>query len=324
MPRRRHLLSLAAAAALPLPGRAQGAWPQRPIRIVNPGAAGGTNDVLSRDVAPSLAAPLGQPVLVESKAGAGGVIGTQFMLQQPADGYTLLTHHNGLVTSPLLMPNARYDVLRDIVPLSLKGTAPLVLMAHPSMPATLAAFVDHARAHPGQLEWGTAALGGVGHLATEVFHDMAGIKGMVRVAFPGSAPATQALVSGQIKYLLSSITAPTLGLVKEGRLRLLGAGSPARTDLLPDVPAIAEVVPGFEAQAWYGFVARAGTPPAVADRLSEAIAAAIAQPEVAARFRALGVLAARGGRAEFAEVIRREHAQWTRVIREKGIRLEPA
>jgi tripartite-type tricarboxylate transporter receptor subunit TctC len=317
---RRHLLSLAALAASPWPAFAQ-EWPAKPIRIINPGAAGGTNDVLCRHIAEPFSKLLGQPVVIESKAGAGGVIGVQYVGSQPADGYTLLTHHNGFVTSPLLSPSAHYDPLKDFVPVSLKGAAPLVLMTHPSMPATLAEFVAHARANPGKLEWGTSALGGVGHLACEVFQDMAGIKGMVKVAFSGSAPATQALVGGQIKFLLSSFTSATAGLMQEGRLRLLGASSAVRSPLLPNLPAISEVVPGFQADVWYGFLARAGTPAPVVAKLGDAIAQVVAQPDIAEKFRAVGVQA-KGGRGELAETLRREHALWSRVIKEKGIKLD--
>jgi len=321
MSNRRDFLALAAASALPFAISAQDPWPQRPIRIVNPGAPGGTNDVLARHMAEPLGKLLGQPVVIDSKPGAGGLVGAQYVLQQPADGYTVLTHHNGLVTAPLVSAAANYDALKDFVPLSLQGSAPLILMAHPSMPATLAEFVAFARANPGKLEWGTAALGGVGHLAMEVFQEMAGIKGMVRVAFNGSAPATQALVGGQIKYVLSSMTASTAGLAQEGRLRLLGATSPKRTALFPQLPAIAEAVPGFAAEAWYGLVARAGTPAPVVAKLSEAMAAVVAQPDVAEKF--LGVqVVARGGRNEFAEMLRHEHALWSKVVREKGIKLD--
>ena len=318
---RRQILSLAASTAVPFHALAQEAWPQRPIRLINPGAAGGTNDVLSRHLVEPLSKLLGQQVIVDSKPGAGGVIGSKYVLEQPADGYTILTHHNGLVTAPLVSAAANYDSLKDFVPLSMQGSSPLILQVHPSMPGTLAEFVAHARANPGKLEWGTAALGGVGHLASEVFHDMAGIKGMVKVAFSGSAPATQALVGGQIKYLLSSMTSATAGLVQEGRLRLLGVSSPARSPLMPNLPSISEAVPGFAAEAWYGLVVRAGTPPAIVARLSEAITTVLSQPDIIEKYRAVQVVA-RPGRNEFAEVLRREHALWTKVVKEKNIRLE--
>jgi tripartite-type tricarboxylate transporter receptor subunit TctC len=320
---RRHLLSLAAAsAALPFHASAQEQWPLKPIRIINPGAPGGTNDVLSRHMVEPLSKLLGQPVLIESKAGAGGVVGVQYLLQQPADGYTILTHHNGLVTAPLVSAGARYDPLKDVVPLSLQGTSPLVLMVHPTMPGTLAEFLAYARANPGKLEWGTAALGGVGHLTTEVFNDAVGIKDTVRVAYPGSAPAIQALVSGQIKYLLSSVTSATAGLVQDGRMRLLGVSSPARSPLLPNLPSISEAVPGFAAEAWYGLVARAGTPPAVVTRLVDAITTVLAQPDIVEKYRAVSVVARAGGRNEFAGMIKREHDLWSRVVREKNIRID--
>lgn len=205
---RRDFLSLAALAPLAGHLHAQDNWPSRPSRIVSAGVAGGTNDVLSRFLLEPLKKLLGQPVVIESKAGAGGAIGVQYVAQQPADGYTLLTHHNGFVTTPLVRASAGYAV-KDLVPVSLRGTSALLLMAHPSMPATLAEFVAFAKARPGKLEWGTGSLGGVGHLATEVFHDMAGIKDMVQVPFAGSAPAIQALVGGQIKYLMSVPTGAT-------------------------------------------------------------------------------------------------------------------
>ena len=319
---RRQVLSLAAASAAPLPHAfAQDAWPTKPIRMINPGAAGGTNDVMCRHIAEPLSKILGQPVIVESKPGAGGIVGTQYLLSQPADGHTIVTNHNGFVTTALLNPAANYDPLKDFTPVSLKALAPLVLLVHPSMPATLPEFIAFARANPGKLEWGTSALGGVGHLACELFHDMAGIKGNVRVAFNGSTPSTQALVGGQIKYLLSSFTSATGGLLQEGRLRLLGTSSPTRHPQFPNVPAIAEVVPGFQAEVWYGFMARAGTPAPILQKLGDAIAQVVSQPDMAEKFKGVGVVA-RGGRAELGEIIRREHALWGKVIREKNIKLE--
>jgi tripartite-type tricarboxylate transporter receptor subunit TctC len=317
---RRHMLSLAAAATLPLQARAQ-QWPSRPIRIVNPGAAGGTNDILARHILEPLGKLLGTSVIIDNKAGAGGIIGTQFVAQQPADGYTILTHHNGFVTAPLVSAAAKYDALNDFAPLSLQGTSPLILFAHPSMPATLTDFIAFARANPGKLEWGTAALGGIGHLATEEFLDAAGIRGMVRVAYPGSAPATQALVAGQIKFLISTSTAPTAGLVQEGRLRMLAVGSAQRSPLLPNVPSLAEATPGFAAQAWFGLLVRAGTPAPIVSRLSDAIVTVISQPDIVEKYRAIQVVA-HTGRSEFADILRRDHDLWTKVVRDKNIRVD--
>ncbi|WP_179190158.1 tripartite tricarboxylate transporter substrate binding protein [Hydrogenophaga sp. IBVHS1] len=317
---RRHVLSLATMAPFASHVSAQDNWPQRPIRIINPGAPGGTNDVLSRYVTEPLSKILGQPVIIEAKAGAGGAIGTQFVAQQPADGYTILTHHNGFVTTPLVRNNAGYE-FKDLVPVSLQGTSPLLLMAHPSMPATLAEFVSFARANPGKLEWGTAALGGVGHLATEVFHDMASIKDMVRIAFSGSAPAIQGLLSGQVKYLMSTPSSSTAGLVKEGRLRYLGLSYPTRSSAMPDLPSISEVVPGFSADVWFGFLARAGTPTPILDKLAAALSTVLTQPEVVAQYQSVNVLA-RPGRNELGDILKRENALWGKVVKEKNIRLD--
>ncbi len=319
---RRHLLSLASLApfASASTAWAQDNWPSRSIRIVNPGAAGGTNDVLSRYLAEPLSKILGQPVIIDSRAGAGGAIGTQHVAQQPADGYTILTHHNGFITSPLVRSSSGYEA-KDLVPVSLQGTSPMILMAHPSMPATLAEFVAHARSNPGKLEWGTASLGGVGHLATEVFHDMADIRDQVRVAFSGSAPAIQALLGGQVKYLMSTPSASTAGLVKEGRLRYLGVTYPARVPTLPDVPAIAEVVPGFSANVWFGFLARAGTPQAILDKLAQAITTVLSQPDIVDKYSQINVRA-QGGRNELATILQRETELWSRVVKEKNIRLD--
>ena len=318
---RRQALSIAASAALPLHAFAQEAWPSKPIRMINTGAAGGTNDVMCRAIAEPLSKMLGQPVIIESKPGAGGVVGTQYLLQQPADGYTIVTNHNGFVIAPLLRSSSTYDPLKDYSAVSLKAVAPAVLLAHPSMPATLAEFVAYARANPGKLEWGTSALGGVGHMGCELFHDMAGIKGMVKVAFNGTAPSTQALVGGQIKYLLSAFTSATAGLIADGRLRFLGVSTPTRSALFPTIPAIAEVVPGFQAEVWYGFMARSGTPEPVLQKLGDAIAQVVSQPDMAEKFKGVGVVA-KGGRAELTETLRREHALWSRVIKEKNIKLD--
>lgn len=234
--------------------------------------------------------------------------------------YTLLTHHNDFVTTPLVRNNAGYE-FKDLVPVSLQGTSPLLLMAHPSMPATLAEFVTFARANPGKLEWGTAALGGVGHLATEVFHDMAGIKDMVRVAFSGSAPALQGLLGGQVKYLMSTPSSSTAGLVKEGRLRFLGLSYPTRSPAMPDLPSISEVVPGFSADVWFGFLARAGTPTPILDKLAAALSTVLAQPEVVAQYQSVNVLA-KPGRKELGDILQRENALWGKVVKEKNIRLD--
>ncbi|MEO8296860.1 MAG: tripartite tricarboxylate transporter substrate binding protein [Burkholderiales bacterium] len=300
---------------------AQEVWPTRPIRFVVPAAPGGTNDVLGRHLQDALAKQLGQPIVMEYKAGAGGAIASQFVAAQPADGYTFLLHGSGLVTVPLVQKKPSYDAMKDFVAVSLIGTSPMVLMAHPSAPPTLAAFVQYARANPGALEWGAAALGGVGQLAMEAFHDAAGIKGMVMVPYSGAGPAAQALLAGQTKYMLSTPSSATNAFVKEGKMRLLGVSTARRSPLLPDVPSISEVVPGYHTETWFGLVARSGTPPQAIARMSDAMTKAIAQPDIQDKIRSVNVVP-QAGTQELADILRSDHQLWSKVVKANNISIE--
>ena len=311
------LLALAAAA----PAIAQDGWPQRPIMFVVPAAAGGTNDVLGRHLQEPLTKLLGQPIVFEYKPGAGGAIASQYVAQQPADGYTFLLHGSGLVTVPLVQKKPSYDAIRDFVPVSMIGSSPMVLMTHPSMPATLGGFVQSARSNPGSLEWGASALGGVGQLAMEAFHEAAGIRKMVMVPFGGAGPSAQALLAGQTKYMLSTPSSATAGFVKDGRMRILGVSTAQRSPLLPDVPSISEVVPGYATETWFGLVARTGTPQGVVTRMGEAIAKVLAQPDIQDKFRAVFVVP-RSGARELGDIIRTDHELWGKVVRANNITMD--
>jgi len=321
--RRRALLAAALALAATVPAaHAQDAWPARPIKFVIPAAAGGTNDVLVRFMQESLGKTLGQPVVIEYKAGAGGAIASQYVATQPADGYTFLVHGSGLVTVPLVQKKPLYDALKDFVPVGLIGTSPMVLMTHPSTPATLAAFVQEARANPGKLEWGASALGGVGQLAMEAFHEAAGIKGMVMVPFPGAGPSAQALLAGQTKYMLSTPSSATSAFVKDGRMRILGVSTAKRSPLLPDVPSIAEAVPGYDTQTWFGVVARTGTPAPVIAKLNEAMNKVLAQPDIQEKTRGVYVLATPGAPQALGDVIKYDHQLWSKVVKANNITID--
>jgi tripartite-type tricarboxylate transporter receptor subunit TctC len=300
---------------------AQDAWPNHPIRFIVPAAAGGTNDVLGRHLQEPLGKLLGQPVIMEYKAGAGGAIASQYVANQPADGYTFLLHGSGLVTVPLVQRKASYDAMKDFVAVSLIGTSPMVLMAHPSMPPTLAGFVQLARANPGSLEWGAAALGGVGQLAMVAFQDAANIQKMVMVPYPGAGPSAQALLAGQTKYMLSTPSSATNALVKEGRMRILGVSTATRSPLLPGVPSISEVVPGYDTQTWFGLVARTGTPPQVIARMSEAVARVVAMPEVQEKIRGLYV-EPKTGTQELTDIIRYDNQLWSKVVKANNISID--
>ncbi|VTU40722.1 Argininosuccinate lyase [Variovorax sp. PBS-H4] len=319
-----HRRTLIAGALLALaagPVLAQSDWPQRPVKFIVPAAAGGTNDVLGRYLQEPLQKILGQPVVMEYKPGAGGAIASQYVAQQPADGYTFLLHGSGFVTVPLVQRKPSYDALKDFVPVTLLGTSPMVLMTHPSMPATLGEFVQQARAKPGSLEWGASALGGVGQLAMEAFHEAAGIHKMVMVPYPGAGPSAQALLAGQTKYMLSTPSSVTSGFVKDGKMRILGVSTARRSPLLPDVPSIAEVVPGYDTQTWFGLLARTGTPPQMIAKLADAIAKVMAQPDIQEKFRAVYVVP-KTGTKELGDIVRTDHELWGQVVKANNITMD--
>lgn len=317
---RRTIVASAALSLLATGALAQSNWPDRPIRFIVPAAAGGTNDVLGRHLQEPLSKLIGQTIIMEYKAGAGGAIASQYVASQPADGYTFLLHGSGLVTVPLVQRKPSYT-LKDFVPVSLIGTSPMVLMTHPSMPATLKEFVDNAKANPGKLEWGASALGGVGQLAMVAFHDAAGIKDMVMVPYPGAGPSSQALLAGQVKYLLSTPSSATQAFVKEGRMRVLGVSTAQRSPLLPDVPSIAEVVPGYDTQTWFGLFARTGTPPEVISKLADAIAKVIAQPDIQAKIRSVNVVPESGTKA-LGDIVEKDNTQWAKVVKDNNITMD--
>jgi tripartite-type tricarboxylate transporter receptor subunit TctC len=321
MLQRRALIATAALALLAGTATAQDNWPQRPIRFIVPAAAGGTNDVLGRFLQEPLSKLLGQPVIMEYKAGAGGAIASQYVATQPADGYTFLLHGSGLVTVPLVQKKASYDAIKDFVPVSLIGTSPMVLMTNPSTPANLADFVKYARANPGTLEWGASALGGVGQLAMVAFHDAAGIKNMVMVPYPGAGPAAQALLGGQTKYMLSTPSSATNAFVKDGRMRILGVSTAKRSPLLPDVPSISEVVPGYNTETWFGLVARTGTPQPVIAKLADAVAKVVAMPDIQEKIQGVFVVP-RTGTQELGDIIRYDHQLWSKVVKANNITMD--
>lgn len=321
LPRRTALIASLALALAGTSAMAQDNWPNKPIKFIVPAAPGGTNDVLGRHLQDPLSKLLGQQVIIEYKAGAGGAIASQYVATQPADGYTFLLHGSGLVTVPLVQRKPLYDAMKDFVPVSLIGTSPMVLMTHPSTPATLKEFVEYARANPGKLEWGASALGGVGQMVMEAFHGAANIKGMVMVPYPGAGPAAQALLAGQTKYMLSTPSSATRGLVAEGKMRVLGVSTAKRSPLLPDVPSISEVVPGYDTETWFGLVARTGTPQAVITRVADAIVQVVAMPDIQEKIRGMNVVPQSGTQA-LGDILKKDHAQWGKVAKDFNITMD--
>ena len=311
------LLLAAGVALAPSTCSGQG-YPAKPIRIVVPYPPGGGNDIVVRAIGPRLSERLGQPLVIDNRGGATGIIGTETVARAAPDGYTLLSHTNaGLVILPHLNPKLPYDPVRDFAPITLAVSQPYLLVVHPKLPvSSVAQLVTLAKAHPGQLNYATSGNGSLTHMASLLFCRMAGVN-MVHVPYKGSGPAVADLIAGQVQLRFSSIP-PSLPHVKSGRLRALAVTSTKRFGLLPDLPAVAETVPGFEVDAWYGFLAPARTPAAIVQKLNAEITAALKDPEVKARLEASGAEPVGSSSTRFGEVIRTELARWAPVVREAG------
>ena len=256
-------------------------YPSRPIRLIVPFAPGGGNDTVARLVGQKLEAELGQPVVIDNRAGAGGIVGAEAAARAAPDGYTLFLGGVGShAINPNLHANLTYDPIKDFQPISLIAAAPLVLVVHPSVPAHSAQeLVALAKAQPGKLNYASNGNGSSSHLAAAMFATMTGTE-MVHVPYKGLAPALTDLLSGQVQLMFSSVVA-ILPHVKAGKLRALAVSSARRMPLLPDLPTIAEAgVPGYQSSSWYGILAPAGTPPDVVARLNAALVKIVAEPDV--------------------------------------------
>ena len=313
---------LVAVGLLPTPGGAlaQAPYPARPISMVVGFAQGGGTDTASRIIAKRLSENLGQPVLVENKAGAGGNIATEFVVKAPPDGYTILLGSVGtLAITPHLPPKPPFDSLRDLVPITMAVVFPNVLVIHPSVPAnTLADFVKLAKAKPGVLNYGSSGVGNAGHLAGELFRIQAGID-IVHVPYKGGGPATPDLLGGQISAIFAT-PASVVGHIKTGRLRALATTGPQRSLAMPDVPTIAESgYPGYEAVNWYAYVAPAKTPKEILVRLNQELVKVLNVPEVREQLISHGLEPQPGPAESLAKYIEREYATWGRVVREAKI-----
>ena len=309
--------SLAAAAAF-----AQ-AYPGKPIRLIVPFAAGGGNDNVARLVGKRLADTLGQPVVIDNRPGAGGVLGADLAAKAAPDGYTLFLGGVGShAVNPNLHERLPYDPIRDFAPVALLAQAPLVLVVHPSIPAnTFADFVAYARARPGQLNYASNGNGSSSQLAAVMFDSMAGVD-MVHVPYKGLSPALTDLLSGQVQVMFSSVVA-ILPHIKSGKLRGLAVTGSRRLPSMPDLPTIAESgLPGYDASSWYGILAPAGTPRDIVLKLNSELAKALEQPEVRDSLLAEGAEPVGGTPEQFAAHIRSEKERLGKLIRDAKIRLE--
>lgn len=316
----------AALAATLLPGlaRAQTAapWPGRPVRFILPYPPGGPTDIMGRIVAQAVQGPLGQPFVVENRPGASGLIGSEQVARAAPDGSTFLVNASAHAIVPHLTRQMPFDAIADFTPVTNIAAVPLMLVVTPSLPVrSVQELIDYARANPGKVSYASSSQGGAPHLAAELFKLMAGVE-MVHVPYRGSGPAVQDLMAGTVQVMIDSMPS-SAGAVRNGQLRALGVTTSDRVAAFPDLPTIAEAgVPGYEIATWYGIWAPRGTPGEIVGRLQQAVATAVATPEVKARLDALGARPVADSPADFARFVRSEYDRWGRLVRDANIRMD--
>jgi tripartite-type tricarboxylate transporter receptor subunit TctC len=311
---------LCAAALLAVPAGAQ-PYPAKPVRFIIAQAPGGQNDVQARLIGQKLAEALGQPMVYDNRAGAGGQIGFELLAQTPPDGYTIaMGSISTLAVIPMMPRKPRYDPLKDFAPVTLVSTSPYVVNTHPSVPAlSIKQLVALAKARPGQLAYATSGVATGIHLTTELFMMTAGIK-MVHVPYKGGAPATTDLIAGQVAVMFNNVIT-AVPHVKTGRLRALAVTTVKRSPAVPEVPTVAESgYPGFESGSWQGIVTRAGAPQAIVARLNGETVKVLQLPEVRNPIASQGNDIAAGTPEEFTAYIRREMEKWGKVIQTAGVK----
>jgi tripartite-type tricarboxylate transporter receptor subunit TctC len=316
----RGLVALVWAAALALPAAAQD-YPSRAVRIIVPFPAGGTADVMPRVVGDWLSRKWGQPVVIENKAGAAGNIGAEVAYKADPDGYTLLSAPPPpLVINQNLYPNLSFDPT-GFVPISVMGIVPNALVVNPKKIAagTVADFIAYAKANPDKISAATQGNGSTSHLTSELFQLMANVQ-FVQVPYRGSAPALQGLLAGDVDIMFDNLGV-SLALVKSGQLKLIAVGTEKRMSALPDVPTIAEALPGFASSAWFAVVAPPKTPAAIVAKINADIAAAVRQPDVRKRLAELSADPVGGTPAETAAFIRAEVERWNNVIKAANVKM---
>lgn len=314
--------AVAAIACLAVPAWSQsGPYPAKIIRIINPLAAGGNVDIVARGVAEQLSRQLGQQVLVENRPGASALVGTRYVKGQPADGYTMLAVANTFARVPAIIPDAGYDPVRDFTGVSQTCDIPMVLVVNPALPVkTFREFIALAKKRPGELTYGSAGVGGTGHVAAEMLGQQAGIK-LMHIPYKGNAPATTDLVGGQIMLMFDQVST-SAAYVKAGRLRALAVTSRTRTPLFPDLPTIDESgVKGFHDTTFNGLMAPAGTPREILEKLRAEVVKAVAVQALRDRFDKLGIpLVASASLDDYNAFIRDHVENFARLAKSAGIR----
>ena len=296
-------------------------FPSKLIRIIVPYPAGGSTDIMARALQEPLGQLLGQPIVIENRAGAAGLIGVKDVAKSDPDGHTLLFANNGPISIvPLLAKDSGVDALKDFASVSLVSRAPLQLLVHPSVPADdVAGFIAYAKAQPQATLYASAGAGSLGHLSTERFADRTGIK-LTHVSYRGQAPTTLAILTGEVKLLITTGSDLLNDYVKEGKIKVLGVSSPGPSVVAPGVEPIVKTVPGYIVDVWFGLLAPAATPPDVIAKLIGALKIVLAEPGLRSRFIGYGVEATWSRPAELDGIIAGEIPEWRRIIDERGMK----
>ena len=314
--RRRFLHLAGAALAAPAAAFAQ-TYPARPVHMVVGFAAGGGADIIARLIGQALSERLGQQIVVDNRPGAGTNISAEAVVRAPPDGYTLLLVNSPAAINTTLYDNLSFDFIRDIAPVASIGRVPLVMVVNPSLPAkTVPEFIAYAKANPGKVNMGSGGNGAPDHMSGELFKAMAGIA-ILHVPYRGVAPALADLLGGQVQVIFGTMPG-VIALVRSGQLRALAVTTATRSPELPDVPTIAEFVPGYEASQWYGIGAPRNTPAEVIERLNRETNAVLADPKMKTRLAELGASVLSGSPADFGKLIVDETAKWAKVVKLLG------
>jgi len=317
-----RLATLFGVAALVVCGaiHAQG-FPSKPVRLISPYPPGGGNDTLARTITPKLTELLKQQVIVDNKPGANTIIGTELVARSAPDGYTMVLVPNSLAINPFLYPKIPFDAVRDFTPITLVGQSPLVAALHPSMPAKdMKALIGLARSRAAQVQYGSSGIGSVGHMSVSLLEMMTGVR-FLHIPYKGTAIMMQDVLSGQLTFTFTS----ALGViphVRSGRLRAIAVTSDKRSPALPELPTVAESVPGYSFILWYGLIGPAGLPPDILNRLNSDIGKVLNDPEIKARLANQGVDATPSTPREFADLIASDLKKYAKVVPASGAKAE--
>jgi tripartite-type tricarboxylate transporter receptor subunit TctC len=317
------IAGLCATAVSPGQFAQAGEFPEKPVRMICPYAPGGLSDILTRILAKRLSERIGQPVLVENRAGAGGIIGMEVVAKAAPDGYTIIMVGQGMASvNPSLYKNLSYDTLRDFVPIAQVARFSMVLVANPGLPPkSVREFIELSRAKPGSMSYGSAGNASTAHLMTELFKHRAGID-VVHVPFKGESPAITELLGGRLSVMFATLGG-ALSQIQSGKLHALGLATKERSKLAPEIPTISEAgLPDFEVQGWYGMLAPAGVPKPVVDRLSQEFVAIANEPEMRERLAARGMDSVGSSSEAFGKWIQVEIERWRKVVADANIRAD--